>query len=487
MINGQVIRLLHTMAKFKYILFFILCLLTNISLASPDTIQQKIDYYIAQAQFDSAKIYIQTNLDDINQRHSISSLNYQLVKVLFIQSNYKESLKKAFYALDKIDNSEEQTVKYNFIIACIYSAIKDYKKSIDYFDLVVSDSKDSSIMVKSHLLSSELYLELKDSTNAQRSLAAAYKITNHSNLDSKLKNHVSIQYNFFSKNYELCKQQNLKIIEDTTSFLNAKSYALSMLGDCLIKQDSLLKASKYLDDFLVLTLKTNDPEQVKVAAKKLIEVYEKLGSQEKANTYHKIYNEAVSDSLSFSIEKYRELLYIEKNRDLNASKTKNLRTYLLFGLSLLFIFSFGVYYYFKNKNVVQESDSKNQNAPIKKIIISDIEVGKIEKAINQLIVKQLFLTPKITRNSFCIDHKIKSERYLSHYINTEYKKSFSVFINDLRIEYAYNRIHNDSKFRNYRIEEIAKASGFGSKKSFERAFVAKYKETPYKVILRITD
>lgn len=486
MINGQVIRLLFPMTKFKFILLSFFSFLANIAFANPDSIQQKIDYYISTAEFDSAKIYIQTKLNDINQAKNIGSLNYQLVKILFIQSNYNEALKQAFNSLDQIDD-KQLSVKFNFIIGCIYSAIKDYGKSIEYFDLVAKGSKDSSLLVKTHLLASELHLELNDSTNARKSLTAAYNITSLSNSDDPLKNHVSIQYNFFSQNYELCKQQNLKIIQDTSSFLNTKSYAFSMIGDCLIKQDSLLEATKYLEDFLKLTFKTNDPEQVKIAAKKLIDVYEKLGIQEKANTYHKIYNEAVSDSLSFSIEKYRDLYNVEKERELNIAKTKNSRNYLLIGLSFLLVFSFGIYYFFKKKNLKNESLDILKKTPAKKIVISDFEIEKIKKAIHLLTSEQLFLTPKITRKSFCINHKIKSERYLSHYINTEYKKSFSIFVNDLRIEYAYNRIQNDSKFRNYRIEEIAKESGFGSKKSFERVFLAKYNETPYKVILRITD
>ena len=68
----------------------------------------------------------------------------------------------------------------------------------------------------------------------------------------------------------------------------------------------------------------------------------------------------------------------------------------------------------------------------------------------------------------------------------KYNKSVSVFINDLRIDYAYNRIQTDKKFRNYKIEEIAKSCGFGSKKSFERAFVANYNQTPYKFISGLT-
>jgi len=473
------------MNKFKFILFSLLIFLANIASANPDSVQQKIDYYFSQAKFDSAKIYI---LSKLNNHHSQNktSLNYQLVKVLFIQSDYQAALEQAFNSLDQV-NSKQERVKFNFMIGCIYSAIKDYGKSIEYFDFVVRDSKDSSILVKTHLLSSELHLELSDSTNARKSIIEAHNITNLSKEDSPLKNHVSIQYNFFTANYEVCKQQNLKIIQDTSSFLNTKSYAYSMIGDCLIKQDSLMEATKFLEDFLQLTFKTNDPEQVKIAAKKLINVYEKLGIQEKANTYHKIFNEAVNDTLSFSIEKYRDLYNVEKDRELNIAKTKTLKNYLLFGLSFLLLISLGFYYFSKNKNTQKESSNVLEKMPAKKFVISEIEIEKIKTAINLLISNQLFLIPKITRKSFCIDNKIKSERYLSHYINTEYKKSFSIFINDLRVEYAHHRIQNDSKFRNYNIEAIAKESGFGSKKSFERAFLTKYNETPYKFILRITN
>ena len=475
------------MNKFRIVLVLGFSLLVNSILAIPDTIQQKINYYISQAEFDSAKNYIESKLLDTSLNDNSASLNYQLVKVLFIQSDYEEALKISFKTLDQIDDDIEQGAKFNFMIACIYSAIKDYTKSIEYFDQVVSQSTDSSMVVKAHLLSSELHLELKDSTYAKQSLESAYNITKHSNLNSSLKNHVSIQYNYHNHNYEECKKQNLVIINDTTSFVNAKSYALSMVGDCLIKQDSLLKAAEYFTAFLNLTFKTKDPEQVKIAANKLIDVYEKIGDQEKANSYHKIYNEAVNDSLSFSIEKYRDLYNVEKEREINTVKSKTFKNYFLICLAALLLLLVVYVYLNKTRNHDTKTASIDDKTPTKKITISEVEIEKIKNSITLLIENQLYLTSKITRKSFCVDHNIKSERYLSHYINSEYKTSFTVFINDLRIEYAYNRIKDDPIFRNYRIEEIAKASGFGSKKSFERAFAAKYNETPYKLVSRLTN
>lgn len=469
------------MTTLKFILITAISFITT-TVISQDTIQEKINYYISQAKLDSAKTYIQNNLDTIKKEQNKSALNYQLVKVLFMQSDYNEALKQAYNSLDNLDD-EEQRVKFNFMIGVIYSAISDYDKSIEYFDLVVQNKQDSSLTVQTYLLLSDLHLGRKDSIKATESLTEAYKITSNSNLDSRITDHVAMQYNFFNENYELCKQQNFKTIRDSTSFLNSKSYAYSMVGDCLIKQDSLIEATKYFDEFLKLTFETKDPEQIKVAAKRLIEVYEKLGDQEKANGYHKIYNEAVNDSLSFSGEKYRDLYDFEKNRELEHSKTMRLRRNILFFVGFLALAGIGIYYLRKNKKLLNAL----KNTPGKKIVISDGEIKKITKAIDELKTKQLFLTSNITRKSFCNNNQITSERYLSQYINEKYKKSFSVFINNLRIEYAYNRIQNDSLFRNYKIEAIAEACGFGSKKSFERSFLAKYNQTPYKYISSLTN
>jgi len=340
--------------------------------AEQDTIQQRIDYYLAKAEFDSAKLFIQNALDDTKEERKKSTLNYQLVKVLFIQSNYHEALKQAFNSLDAISDQKKK-VNFNFMIGCIYSAIKDYEKSIEYFDLVLKGSGDSSLLVKTYLLSSELYLEISDSLGAQQSLAEAYKITNASELNGDLEDHVAMQYHFINRAYEKCKRLNLKVIRDSTSFLSSRSYAFSMVGDCLVGQDSLQEAINYYDGFLALTFQTKDPEQVKVAAKKLIDVYEKIGGQEKANAYHKIYNEANKDAQSFSVEKYRQLYELEKQRALKSAKTsKNRLIALLLLLPLLLL---GTYFYWNRKKQASQPVSVPQKAPVKKIVISDVEIA----------------------------------------------------------------------------------------------------------------
>jgi len=474
------------MARLKFLLLILLGFLATTSNANVDTLQHKINTYFAQGKFQDAKEYITTNLESAYKKEEVNLLNYQLVKVLFIQSDYDKALKTAFNSLDKVGNKHEE-VKFNFMIGCIYSAISDYGKSVEYFEEVTRFSIDSSLTVQTQLLLSELHLELQDSVKALKVLTDAHELSKNSSLDKKMKDHVSMQYNFHSQNYELCKEQNFKILKDTSSFLNAQTFAYSMIGECLIKQDSLEQASKYLDEFLKLTFKTKDPEQIKIAAQKLIDINEKLGHQEKANSYHKIYNEAENDTMSFSIEKYRELYNVEKNREASISQSNFVKNYVILISSFLVLIGLLLYFYLKSKNSVQPISFEEEKIPSKKINISDKELSKISYSVDNFISNKKYLTPNITRKSFCKLNDIKSERYLSHYINQKFDKSFSVFLSDLRIEYAYDRIQSDGVFRNYRIEEIAKASGFGSKKSFERVFSAKYGISPFKFISSITD
>ena len=61
-------------------------------------------------------------------------------------------------------------------------------------------------------------------------------------------------------------------------------------------------------------------------------------------------------------------------------------------------------------------------------------------------------------------------KYLSKVINWHYKKNFSHYISELRIEYVISKLKEDSKFRNYTIKAIAEEAGFGNTESFSKAF-----------------
>ncbi len=64
--------------------------------------------------------------------------------------------------------------------------------------------------------------------------------------------------------------------------------------------------------------------------------------------------------------------------------------------------------------------------------------------------------------------------YLSKVINLYKGKRYSDYINNLRVEYAFQELKINSKFRKYTIKAIAKESGFKSAESFSKSFYKVY-------------
>ncbi|MFS4468037.1 helix-turn-helix domain-containing protein [Maribacter sp. 2210JD10-5] len=67
-----------------------------------------------------------------------------------------------------------------------------------------------------------------------------------------------------------------------------------------------------------------------------------------------------------------------------------------------------------------------------------------------------------------------NSKYFSKIINTYKNKSFSHYINDLRVNYAVDALKNNPKFRKYTIKAIANEAGFNTTEAFSKSF---YKST----------
>lgn len=63
--------------------------------------------------------------------------------------------------------------------------------------------------------------------------------------------------------------------------------------------------------------------------------------------------------------------------------------------------------------------------------------------------------------------------YLSDVINTHKGKNFATYLNDLRIDYALDRLVKDKKFRSYKLIVIAEELGYNNEQAFAIAFKRK--------------
>lgn len=120
--------------------------------------------------------------------------------------------------------------------------------------------------------------------------------------------------------------------------------------------------------------------------------------------------------------------------------------------------------------VIAEPEAKKQDQDIG---ISEDIVSDILRKLDVFEEKQEFLQSNITVSSLSKDLKTNS-KYLSKTINFYKQKSFSNYINDLRIHFVVERLMSDTKFRKYTIKAIANESGFNTTEAFSKSF---YKTT----------
>ena len=152
-----------------------------------------------------------------------------------------------------------------------------------------------------------------------------------------------------------------------------------------------------------------------------------------------------------------------------------------FGASFLSLSALGYFYrreqiYKKRFNALINQNENNSNDPIEKSKSSKLSkeiINTILDQLNSFENNQDYLSQNISIQSVAKTFDT-NYKYLSKVINLYKEKRFSNYINDLRVEYAFNELKNDSKIRKYTIKAIANECGFNSAESFAKAFYKKY-------------
>lgn len=191
-------------------------------------------------------------------------------------------------------------------------------------------------------------------------------------------------------------------------------------------------------------------------------------------------------------------LLISDKEKLIASLNKDKRkTYL--GLGTLFLTTigiggFGIYQYKLKKryrsrfekliNTTEVTDNKlNNGKEIKTDPSKNDVIGIAEELVNQILEKlddfekeKGYLESNITTQILSVMFETNS-KYVSKIVNVYKEKTFTQYINDLRIEYAVSQLQEKKMIRKYTIQALALEFGFNNAESFSAAF---YKKTGIK-------
>ncbi|WP_428741322.1 tetratricopeptide repeat protein [Tenacibaculum sp.] len=228
----------------------------------------------------------------------------------------------------------------------------------------------------------------------------------------------------------------------------------------------------------------------------LRELYAEVGKYKQAMEHNTIYlklkdsidNLKVKQEVYEITEKYEsdkkelKIALLKKKEENNSLLIRKQKGKIwLFGVllvSLLIITGIVIYFYkeeekkkhllyIKNRELIQSisSESKKKN----EIIIEEEKEEEIKKAISNLIEKEFYLEKDITlaKTAKLIN---TNTSYLSKVINENYQKSFSNFINDLRISFMLKKLETTFEYRKLTIEHLADIAGFTSSNVFYRSF-----------------
>ncbi|WP_025664083.1 tetratricopeptide repeat protein [Aquimarina megaterium] len=144
----------------------------------------------------------------------------------------------------------------------------------------------------------------------------------------------------------------------------------------------------------------------------------------------------------------------------------------------LFVYSYSRQLVYKKRynNILHNISEKKSKPDNLNNIEIKTNIGISEDIVNS-IIEQLakfeenhnYLSSNITISKLANDFKTNS-KYISKVVNYHKKKSFVLYINELRIHYVTQKLKNDSKLRNYTLQAIAREIGFNTSESFVRSF-----------------
>lgn len=366
------------------------------------------------------------------------------------------------YSKLSIKNENKPALKKAFIDSSLVYVEDGIKKSITYNDVVAHAMLEMSKGIN--------YYELNDFEGCLEILKATEKEI----ITLQLGKELPLNYLFQGKAHFSLQQYPQAVV---------------YLQKALKSSETLAIDFPFLQEILILLAKS----------------YEQLGDAENTIKYYKLFyekdtqNDLLKDETTETLyEKYdipsleNKIQNLEEQSQIKETKYKYVLYIALLLLCVLLISGFFYkkrQYQFKkrfDKLLVQintleqqqqeasqkettKEDITEKETPKKQPKIADEKVVKILNSLKKFEAKEQFLSNKCTLN-YVAKKVHTNSTYFSIVLRTHKKKKFVQYITDLRIEYALQRLKNDSVFRSYDIKSIATEVGFNTAESFSKAF-----------------
>lgn len=322
---------------------------------------------------------------------------------------------------------------------------------------------------------------------------------------------------FHKKEYE----QSLQYLKTADriykeSSINNKTFMINInyfLANCYVEKKQYQKAIHQLQLITGITDIDEDKNYTRLinAYKLMAASYESIGDDKSSSDWYRRYGElykkyqdSKDEVVNTIYEKDTRILgkQIETLEDQKARQKRTALYFLILLIAVSCLCLFVMYTYKRkqrsnkasfnkllNKVNELEKSSKEKSKPkesSRELIIDDQKVTEVLKGLIRLEKQEFFLNTDCSLRTMA--KKVKTNAtYLSKIINTHKGLSYNDYINNLRIDYAVNRIKSDKKFRSFSIKSIATEVGYKSDYSFAKHFKSKTGINPSYYIKRIEE
>ncbi len=430
--------------------------------------------------------------------------------------NFKEALHNFFLSLEAAKNNNSNFYVYaaKRNIALIKIELGKYDEALNGFRECLEYNYDDKIGIKDTIHYLFITSDISEAYSKKNMIDSSSYYAKEGIKISKMMS--SDPYNFYYRfvfnegvNHFYNKKYNaaLDSINKALPFVSTqidKNYVLNSflyLGKIHDKMKEEDKAKFYYHKIdSVYQSSGNVSSQVREAYNALVQYYK----NKKDTKNQLLYIEKLLQFDSILQNDYKELndilvkqydtpeLLAEKELLVQAATSKN-STYSIYIIILivsvlLFIGLFAYQYYRRSlyqkrfeiltqKDVPQEIKEKQHKekeiTAAEDIGISPAIVEEVLSKLQDFEDKKEFASAKITLTQLS-SALGTNNKYLSKIINIYKEKSFSQYINDLRIDYIVERLQEDKKLRNYTIKAIARETGFNTAEVFSKAFYGKH-------------
>ncbi|MDV7695478.1 helix-turn-helix domain-containing protein [Chryseobacterium soli] len=424
---------------------------------------------------------------DLNNNRVITMLYFYksyVNKAMGIQKEEFQNIKDGLKYAKKIEETDEK----HYLTSSLYnrfSIFYDYKKpdSLIYY-------------LKKEL---EELQQISDKDKKQRSKKHEKIALNNLNIGNFYLGVVKPQRLDLAESYYL-KAYNYKTIQPDI-FEKLDMPILCGTGRFYLEKHDCKKSIELANEVLRREKYKNNPTYRLFAYMLLADSNEELKHPSDQAKYTLLYaklNDSLNNAAKKEVGKQFDRLVTEAEAKKNKEHTSSVRILLLIAGCFIILLALSIWIYWKRKNrtvhkkyeeLIAKISNEKKELPSKSLKTEDHTESKTSVSITDETTKTLLarlekfeLAEKYLRKDMSLtwmaNHFNTNTKYLSEIIKTYRDKSFTNYINGLRIEYITKKLYENPIYREYKINYLAEECGYMTPRVFVAAFKNEYDVTP---------